>query len=174
MCMLLQKNNKVIKFSSLDITKNILMLNNVPQTSSFIMKRELYKRLNGFDESYIRHQDFEFLIRAAEIAGISVVKDCLYERHDNGVNNIPNPEKMERVKDKFLLQFDYLIKKYGLSRKLVYGKNYGYVSFLYLKNKKIEKAFQVMIYKGNFTCVYFLAERIIIGIVNKIWLKFRR
>lgn len=163
-----KKNNKVIKFDNKNILYNIFMLNDTPQTSSFLMTKKMFTKLNGFDETYNRHQDYEFLIRALEVGIVKVLNECLYERIDNGVNNIPNGKKMEEIKDKFLCQFDYIIKKYKYSKLKIYGKNYGYVSFLYIKQKKLLSAFRVIIRKGNVLSLYYLINRIKIAICNKI------
>ena len=143
------KIEKQVKFIEKEKCDNIFMLNNTPQTSSFLMTKKMFTKLNGFDETYNRHQDYEFLIRALEVGIVKVLNECLYERIDNGVNNIPNGKKMEEIKDKFLCQFDYIIKKYKYSKLKIYGKNYGYVSFLYIKQKKLLSAFRVIIRKGN-------------------------
>lgn len=163
-----KKNDRIIKFDSNEsILKNIFMLNNTPQTSSFLLKKDFYNKLNGFDESYARHQDYEFLIRALQMGTVKIIDECLYERRDNGVNNIPNAEKMELIKDKFLSQFENVIRQNKMSRSLIYGKNYGYVSFLYIKQKKVKNAFYTIVKKGNFFSIYYLIKRIIIGIYNK-------
>ena len=165
-----KKNGKKIFINpKKNILKNIFMLKNTPQTSSFLMNVDFYNKINGFDESYTRHQDYEFLVRAFQNGDIKIMDEILYERLDNGVNNIPNAEKMEKIKDKFLSEFNCVIEKYKLNKYFIYAKNYAYVSFLYLKQKKYKKFFIVIKDKGNIFSIYFLVNRIVSGIINKIF-----
>ena len=150
------RNNNVIKFrEKTDYTYDVLMSYSAPQTSSFLIKKDFFEKINGFDESYYRHQDYEFLIRSCQKGKICVVKLPLYVLDNNGVNNVPDGEKLEKLKGKFLKDFDYLIiKKYN--RKKIYARNYSLVFVAYLKSKKIKDSIRILINHFNLYFLYFL------------------
>ena len=131
-----------------------------PQTSSFLIKRDAYEKLGGFDESYFRHQDYEFLLRAGEICSICVVEEPLYELCDNGVVNVPNGKKMEMIKEKLVSDFDYLIIAKKYDKKEIIAKNYSSVAFAYLKSRKIKDFFRILCEKRSLLLFKFLLLRI--------------
>lgn len=151
-----KKNDKIIKFKAKDEYKyEILMNEPTPQTSSLIIKKDCVYNLDGFDETYSRHQDYEFLLRFFEKYKIGLIEEVLYERCDNGVNNIPDAKKMEIIKNKFLQQFDYIIEKENFNRKKIYAKNYASVIYLYFKERKIrEGLFLLKKYNNIYTWIY--------------------
>ena len=115
-------------------------MNNItPQTSSLMLKRNCVIELNGFDESYTRHQDYEFLLRFLEKFKLGLVPEVLYERRNNGVDNNPNGDNLKKIKDKFLNDFNYIIIKEKYNSKKIYAQNYAVVIYAYLKNKQIKK-----------------------------------
>ena len=77
------------------------------------------------------------------------VNEILYirERADN--NNLPNGEKMEKLKKKFLLQFEKNINKIDNQKKgfkqKVYVVNFFSVMKCYIKDRKFGKAISIMI-----------------------------
>ena len=133
-----------------DYTEDILLSNDTPQTSGIMFRRTCIERLKGFDESYIRHQDYELLLRFFEKGFLmKKVNEILYirERADN--NNLPDGEKMEKLKKKFLLQFEKNINKIDNQKKgfkqKVYVVNYFSVMKCYIKDRKFGKAISIMI-----------------------------
>ena len=162
------RNKKTMMFKiKNDYSNDIFMMNITPQTSSFLLKKECFKRINGFDETYNRHQDYEFLLRFGEKFKIGCIPEPLYEMTDNGVNNIPNPEKMEKIKDKFLYEFEYLIKNKKYNKKRIRAKNYAYVSLLYLKKKSYTNFLRLLKKEINLYYIFYLFRRILIGLHNK-------
>ena len=127
-----------------DYIDSVLLLKNTPQTSSFVMTRNLYNKINGFDESYSRHQDYEFLIRICLNTKVICINEFLYERVGNSIENRPNANKMKLIKDKLLRDFDYIFNKRNINKKKVYAKNYSYVFYLYIREKNIKKAILLM------------------------------
>ncbi|MDN3651808.1 glycosyltransferase [Thalassotalea ponticola] len=101
-----------------DLSEDILLLNyqnNYLHTNTVTYKRAAVTKLNGFDESYIRHQDLEFNLRFFQHYKIDVVaKPLVHIRpmqvtHENKVYN----ETMMAVKFKFLTQFHSLIASFS-------------------------------------------------------------
>ena len=57
-----------------DLSKALLEMSFTPCTPSLILRRECVERIKGFDESYNRHQDYEFFLRFFEYYKLGVVK----------------------------------------------------------------------------------------------------
>lgn len=64
-----------------------------------------YHELNGFDESFRRHQDFEFLLRFFKKYTIGVIQEPLVKIIGNSVNNQPQGKKAVELKQQFLSTF---------------------------------------------------------------------
>lgn len=58
-----EKNSTIIYEKEGDLTEDLLGYKILPCTCSLMLRREAYETLNGFNETYKRHQDFEFLLR---------------------------------------------------------------------------------------------------------------
>lgn len=125
---------------SIDIVYNIFMGENTPQTSGWLLKRECLENLNGFDESYYRHQDYEFLLRLIKSGTeIRKVNSTLYERTVTDIDNNPSGKKMEHIKKKLFGDFSSMIdeceKKYfGFRKKLKVLTNIS-IAKCYWKNE---------------------------------------
>lgn len=160
------RNGQEIKIQNKDNYVEDIMLGLVtPSTPSLLIKRECYQLLGGFDESYFRHQDYEFLLRFFDInKKIKLVEEPLFVVDSNGVVNVPKGEKMDILKNKFLKEFDFIIDKFNLNRKKVYGYNMSVVCFAYLKNGEIKKCFSVLKKNFNFYTLFFLLRRCLKGI----------
>lgn len=144
------KNGKRISFPRKDnYTEDILLLKPVPQTSGILFKKKAVDHINGFDDTFIRHQDFELMLRFFD-AGFKIGKidEALYTRDVSGVSNIPSGQKMETIKEKFLKQFEDIIEKIeekdpGFKRR-VYSIHYEKIMKSYIKEKNVKKALVYM------------------------------
>lgn len=112
-----------------DLSEELLELSFTPFTSSLILRREACVKLNGFDENYCRHQDFEFLLRFFRKFKIGVVREPLIEIIGNGVDNQPKGKQAVELKKKFLDTFQNNISEIDKNqpgfRKRVYAKHYS-------------------------------------------------
>ncbi|MFB9861018.1 glycosyltransferase family 2 protein [Salinicoccus siamensis] len=82
-------------------------------SSSLLIRREAYERVNGFDESFKRHQDWEFTARVASEYKIHVVENIGFIRNLMFRNS---PENLQRAKDyrnHYLIKMKPLITKYS-------------------------------------------------------------
>lgn len=120
-------------------TRDILMLQSNFQTSTLMLKRYVLETLNGFDESFIRHQDVEFMLRFYQ-AGFQLgcVPEVLVKMGKNDGGNIPTGEKLESLKSYFFSRFDGFIKQEdeitpGFANQ-VYAKHYAGVFLSHVKN----------------------------------------
>lgn len=94
-----------------DLSKEILDLSFTPYTSAIMMRVSCYRELNGFDGSFRRHQDFEFLLRFFRKYTIGVVKEPFVEIIGNSVNNQPQGKKAVELKKQFLSAFSNTIEE---------------------------------------------------------------
>jgi len=144
------QHGKVISYTkSGDLSEELLLLSFTPYTSSIMIKRESYVYINGFDESYTRHQDYEFLLRFFEYYPIGVIEEPLIEIKGNGIDNALHGNKLEELKSQFLSQFNPHIERINEERKgfkkLVYARHYSTVFWDYLARKKIKHAKNILV-----------------------------
>ena len=94
--------------------------------SNLVCKRELVKKIDGFDESFIRHQDIEFVIRYLDVCNnIASIDEHLIIKNCDDQLNVPLFAKMVKVKEKFLEKFAYLLNKLSNDEKRsIIEKNY--------------------------------------------------
>ena len=92
-----------------DFSYQLLSLEFTPYTSCLMIRRECYIALNGFDETYYRHQDFEFLLRFFEKYTLGYVDYIGVVISSNGINNTPKGEKLYAIKEHFFNQFQKTI-----------------------------------------------------------------
>jgi len=69
------------EFKSGNLTEDILLLKAQFNTSTLLLRKEIYEELNGFDESFFRHQDWEFMIRFFRKHKLLLVPEILLIRH---------------------------------------------------------------------------------------------
>lgn len=123
-----------------DLSEALLDLSFTTTTDAIMIRRECYLALNGFDESYRRHQDFEFMLRFYKIYSIGVVKKVLIEIVGNDINNQPKGEKLYEVKRQFFCQFGEEIERINKNKK-------GYRKKVYAEH--FARAFKEMLRHGN-------------------------
>lgn len=94
---------------------DVLLMKANFNSSTLLIKRNAYQYLKGFDETFQRHQDWEFLIRFFEKYKILLaVPKCylLIKRISDECSNIPNQEKAIEYRKYYLDSFQGVIMKY--------------------------------------------------------------
>lgn len=89
-------------------------------TSAILFRMDAVKSLNGFDDSFVRHQDYEFMVRFFEKYKIKCVGNeplLVYDITSDRFNN-PNSEKKFVVAQKFLKKFEKTFKKEGIKKEI--------------------------------------------------------
>jgi glycosyltransferase involved in cell wall biosynthesis len=130
-------------------TRNILLLSSNYYTPTLMFRREALEAINGFDESFRRHQDYELLLRYFSHGyKIGCVPEVLVEIGLNQGENTPVGEKVEELKSYFFSKFDTFIKKEdeitpGFAKK-VYATHYAGVFLSHLKTKNYKLAIRVI------------------------------
>ncbi|MBT9779476.1 glycosyltransferase [Clostridium sp. MCC353] len=112
-----------------NLSQEILELTFTPCTPSIMMRTSCYRELNGFDEAFFRHQDFEFLLRFFRRFTIGVVKEPLVEIVGNTVNNQLQGKSAVALKKQFLSAFQNTIEEIDQEskgfKKRVWAAHYG-------------------------------------------------
>lgn len=85
-------------------------------TSSILFKSKTIKELNGFDESFVRHQDYELMVRFFRKFDIlpSGIEPLVVYDASNERMNIPNSEKDFEIKKKFISTFSDDFENLGI------------------------------------------------------------
>ncbi len=112
--------NDLSRYKTGNLTLEILLLDfkkHYLHTNTATYKREAVLTINGFDESYRRHQDLEFNLRFFEQYTIEAVRELLVQINPEltDINNRVYDENMMKIKQKFLNQFSYMIEIYDHS-----------------------------------------------------------
>lgn len=76
--------------------------------SNIFIRKSVVDELNGFDEAFLRHQDYEFLVRVFEKYSLIAVSEVLVIKNNENFN-LPNLEKQVAIKKQYLDKFKYII-----------------------------------------------------------------
>lgn len=89
------------------ITPKTVLLNDkvIGTGSNLFIRSRIVNEIGGFDESFVRYQDREFLMRLCKVAKICVSDEVLVIKSKNGQNNIPDFYKMNEVEEKFIKKY---------------------------------------------------------------------
>ena len=120
----------VVRADKIISSKDILLDEGIIGTGSNIfIRRNIIKYLEGFDESFSRHQDLEFLLRVCKYTNILNLNDVLIVKSTNQTNNIPNYNKFKEVKNKYFEKFKTEIDKLN-SQEYIFFYEYHYLKLL--------------------------------------------
>ena len=108
--------------------------------SNLVCKKTLVDKIGGFDTSYIRHQDFEFMLRYLDVCDtVVLVSDPTIIKNNDDRQNNPNIEKAEYVKQKYLSDYAYIAQRYSIEdQKEFQVKMYNDLLFQALIHRKKE------------------------------------
>lgn len=76
--------------------------------SNIFMKREAVMAIEGFDEHFQRHQDYEFLVRFFQKYDMISIPEILLIKN-NEMPFTPNVEKLIEIKEQYLGKYKYII-----------------------------------------------------------------
>lgn len=71
--------------------------------STLLVDADIVKRINGFDETFVRHQDLEFLVRLLQNGHLAYVDEPLVILHESGY---PSAETVVTAKRQLLSKYD--------------------------------------------------------------------
>lgn len=78
--------------------------------SNIFVRKRVIDELNGFDGAFLRHQDYEFLVRVFEKYTLAAIPELLVVKNNENFN-MPNLEKLVAIKKQYLEKFSYIIGK---------------------------------------------------------------
>lgn len=87
-------------------------------SSTLLIKKEVVIELNGFDESFIRHQDIEFVARMLSKYKIGAISDRLLVKHEEDFLNRPSSLSLKKTKEHFLNTFRNRIISYSKEKQV--------------------------------------------------------
>lgn len=99
-------------------------------------RAEALKQIKGFDESFIRHQDIEVLVRFFEKSKIINVDEVLVLKDEDDRENVPDVEKFINTKKQYIKSFEkYINNMQPIEKEEFYYRNYLEVLYLIIKKK---------------------------------------
>ena len=108
--------------------------------SNIFVRKRVVDELNGFDGEFLRHQDYEFLVRLFRKYTLLAIPQLLLIKNQENFN-LPNVEKQIDIKIQYLSKFDDIIS--NLSRKdqdYIYRKNFISIAENAMAQKKYNLA----------------------------------
>ena len=124
------RNNKIYEYIDAKEDGNLefefLQLKSCIGTgSNMFFRTKTLKELGGFDESFMRHQDLEVMVRFFEKGNIIKAVDKVLVLKDEASRiNAPNIEKQIQNGEKYLNRFESNIKKYKEKSNIIYAECY--------------------------------------------------
>lgn len=140
-------------------------------TSAVLTKRKIVDELNGFDESFRRHQDWEFCARIIYKYDIHFVKEPLIIKYRVARNEISDPDVTAHYANHYLEKMKGILENLHSNdrRKIVYY-HYRRVALSYFYNKKFIKGLRYLNNKTNkpFSQLFVLLYMFICHVVRKL------
>ena len=118
---------------------DLLLHSVVIGSNSLMVRRSIFEKLNGFDESFKRHQDYEFTARVANITNIKCVKSIgfIYNA-EVGRNKNKSIDIAQEHRKHYIDKMLPLIIKFPVSKqKIIICSNSMEVVSIYLREGKI-------------------------------------
>lgn len=136
--------SKLINLSEGNLKKELLMMkNHIYGGSTLLVKKYILIELGGFDESFTRHQDWELLVRIFRKYKIAFVNETLVNIYLDSDINRPNADNLQKVKDKFLQEFDKDIKEFDHKTQCkIYKAHFQELLNAYLQNRQYKLAWE--------------------------------
>lgn len=78
--------------------------------SNLFVRSSVVAELNGFDGTFLRHQDYEFLVRLFENYDLAAIQEVLVIKNNENFN-LPNTEKTISIKEQYLAKFAPVIER---------------------------------------------------------------
>lgn len=172
-----EKDGRVLSSTYIDKEqiRTILLLQSNFQTSCLMFRRKALEAINGFDESFVRFQDLELMLRFfSRGLKLGCVQEVLVEMGKNEGENIPKGEKLDNMKKMFFQKFDSFIKEEdcktpGFANK-VYSKHYAGIFLAHVRNKDINRALNAFLksfFKSPIEFIRVINNSIIIHLTGK-------
>lgn len=144
------KEDTIISEEEGEIFKSAILRKVHAQTSGFLIRREAALKIGGFDESFLRHQDWEFFDRMSYYYKVAVVPHVYVDRYIYKRTSAKSPKQFENNRIYYLKKMQKFINKLEpTEKKYLYSFHYRSISREYLKNKNLVKGLYYFIKCGN-------------------------
>lgn len=153
-------NKDEIPYLEGNLSKELLLLQTRMYTPAILMYKTVANQLDGFDSKFIRHQDFEFLLRFF-ISGnqIGCVKESLISIGINIGENQVRGNQLDNLKMKFLSDFENIISEIDNNhrgfKKKVYITHYSQNIVSHVRNGFFYLAIRLTIKLLKYDPIYF-------------------
>lgn len=108
--------------------------------SNIFVKKSVADEINGFDGTFLRHQDYEFLVRIFQSYSLEAIPEVLVIKNNENMN-LPNVEKMVDIKKQYLIKFKPIIKTLNEDdKKYIFHSQYLQIAEAAQKTKKYKLA----------------------------------
>lgn len=137
-----KKLKKVIPNKQGNLMKDLLLMYwGTGSGSNVLFKSNVFDEIGYFDESLIRHQDWDILIRMFQKYEIIFVDDICLNIYKDSRLNIPNPTKFVEIKEYYLNKYKNEIEKFDDEiQKNIYKNHLLEICISFLKNKEIKES----------------------------------
>lgn len=136
--------------------------------SNIFIRKDVVDELNGFDETFLRHQDYEFLVRVFERYSLKAIQEILVIKNNENIN-VPKVEKQISIKKQYLDKYHYLIEK--LSQKevkhIMHANYIGIAEIAMAQNEfKVARIYYNMAQKNGGLSIKEWSRRLIFPLYN--------
>ena len=142
--------------------------------STLMLKKEVIDIIHGFNPSYKRHQDWEFIIRVLQKYKIASIPFVGVVISADGIRNNPNTQLLIEMKDKIFNEFESIIEQFSQPiQKRISIKQQSEVLYSYLRGRNFRNA--VTYYKQSSLDSSILineAPHIMLSCITSIWPSF--
>lgn len=107
--------------------------------STLLVRREVVEAIDGFDESFDRFQDSEFLIRVLRQGQLAYVDETLVARHDTGR---PDAESIEAADEAYLEKFDETVTELERQGYDIRGTHDYFLAKFYFQEGELGEGFR--------------------------------
>ena len=131
----------IVKYNG-KVTKDLLCLKYSTPSSIIMIRRKVIDKIGLWDESFKRHQDWEFLTRASKFFDFCSTEIIICERYVTWRNNPKLPKQFKELRLYFLYKMKSII--YSLTKKEIkeiFFVHYFDIGKQYLKHKRVFSAF---------------------------------
>lgn len=109
--------------------------------SSLLIKKSILDELNGFDISFQRHQDYEFLLRFFRKYRLGILNERLLDLYSDGIRNFPSAIKFSEIKKHFFQTFEQDIKKLSIEEQnKIFDNHHKEVALYYYADSNYKMA----------------------------------
>jgi len=111
--------------------------------STLLFRKEIFDNIGFFDDEFIRHQDYEFLVRFFRFYKMTTINLVLSKIYTDNNENKLAPHKLIKVKEMYLDKFQADICNFGNKKSnKIYQIHWLEVSLLFLENKNLKMSYK--------------------------------